>query len=522
MTFHTLLSGAAFAALALVAAPAAAATCENLAGVKLPDGVVESATPTAASDSIALGGSMPGLPAPAAFCRVKVRLKPTASSDIGVEVWLPEKAAWNGKFLGAGNGGYGGGFMGPFLMMRGGVAKGFAAAGTDMGHTGKSDTDASWALGQPEKIKDFGYRANHLTARAAKTLITAYYGGAPKLSYFHGCSDGGREALMEASRFPDDYDAIIAGAPAAPWTRLMTAFAWNAQTVAATPIPAAKLAVVQNAVMAQCDKQDGVADGVLENPAACHFDPKTVQCKTGDAADCLTPAQITALRRIYSGPTTRGGRSLYPGFPVGGEAVPGAWDSWIVKPDGQHAKFSTEFFRNMVFDDVSWNPATFDAERDLKSARARQGGTLDSDNADLSAFKARGGKLILYHGWADAAIPAGSTIEYYKALEARTGGDFVRMFLMPGMSHCLGGPGPNVFDALGTLDAWRGGGPAPEQMIATKFDNDLFGFLGFPAKPVRTRPICVWPKTARWDGKGSTDEAASFACVTENSVSRRP
>jgi feruloyl esterase len=274
--------------------------------------------------------------------------------------------------------------------------------------------------------------------------------------------------------------------------------------------------------MAQCDKQDGVADGVLENPAACRFDPKTVQCKTGDAADCLTPAQIAALRRIYSGPTTRGGRSLYPGFPVGGEAVPGAWDSWIVKPDGQHAKFSTEFFRNMVFDDVSWNPATFDAERDLKSARARQGGTLDSDNADLSAFKARGGKLILYHGWADAAIPAGSTIEYYKALEARTGGDFVRMFLMPGMSHCLGGPGPNVFDALGTLDAWRGGGPAPEQMIATKFDNDLFGFLGFPAKPVRTRPICAWPKTARWDGKGSTDEAASFACVTENSVSRRP
>lgn len=522
MTARLFLSGAAFAALALAAAPAAAASCEDLKSVKLPDGVVESATPTAATDSIALSPTLPGLPAPAAFCRVKVRLKPTAGSDIGVEVWLPEKAAWNGKLLGTGNGGYGGSFAGPFIMMRGGVAKGYAAAGTDTGHTGKSDVDASWALGQPEKIKDFGYRANHLTAATAKALVAAYYGAGPQRSYFHGCSDGGREALMEASRFPGDYDAIIAGAPAAPWTRLMSAFAWNAQTLAASPIPKAKLAVVQTAVMAQCDRLDGVADGVLENPAACRFDPKTVQCKAGDAADCLTPAEVGALRKIYSGPTTRAGRALFPGFAVGGEAVPGAWESWIVKPDSQHAKFSTEFFRNMVYDDAGWSLASFDVERDLKAARARQAATLDSDNADLSAFKARGGKLILYHGWADAAIPPGSTIEYYKAVQAKTGGEFVRLFMLPGMSHCLGGPGPNAFDALEALDAWRGGGPAPEQMIATKFDNDLFGFLGFPVKTVRTRPICAWPKTARWDGKGSSDEADSFACVAEAGVNRRP
>lgn len=515
-TVRRLLQGAAFAALASMAAGSAAAgTCEDLKGAKLQDGVVESATPTAANDSIALGGALPGLPAPAAFCRVKVRLKPTASSDIGVEVWLPEKAAWNGKFLGSGNGGYGGGFAGPFIMMRGSLAQGYAAAGTDMGHTGKKDTDATWALGQPEKIKDFGYRANHLTAGAAKTLIAAYYGAGPKLSYFHGCSDGGREALMEAHRFPDDYDAIIAGAPAIPWTKLMSSFAWNAQTIAAGPIPKAKLAVVQNAVLAQCDKLDGVADGVLENPAACRFDPGVLQCKTGDGADCLTSTELASLRRIYAGPTTRGGASIYPGFPVGGEAIAGAWDTWITKVDGQHANFSTEFFRAMVFDDPNWNLAAFDVERDLKAAQARQSETLDSGNPDLRAFKARGGKLILYHGWADAAIPAQSTINYYKAVQAKTGGDFVRLFMLPGMSHCLGGPGPNIFDAVGTLDAWRGGGAAPEQMIATKFDNDLFAFVGFPSAPVRTRPICAYPQVARWDGKGSTDAAASFACVKQ-------
>jgi feruloyl esterase len=346
-------------------------------------------------------------------------------------------------------------------------------------------------------------------------VIAAYYGGPAKQAYFHGCSDGGREALMEAQRFPGDYDAIIAGAPASPWTRLMSAFMWNDRTLAAAPIPNAKLPLLQNAALAQCDKLDGVADGVMEDPRLCRFDPGVLECKAGDADDCLTASQLAAARAIYRGPITRAGKPLFPGFPAGGEAIPNGWDMWISGPNAQHGRFATEFFRWMVFADAAWDPKSFAIERDLKIAQTRQGGDLDADNPDLSAFKARGGKLILYHGWGDAAIPPQNTIDYYSAVRAKTAGadDFVRLFMAPGMSHCLMGPGPNSFDVLGAIDAWKTTGVAPETLTATKFDNDLLGYLGFPAKPVRTRPLCAYPKTARWNGVGSTDEAGSFACV---------
>jgi feruloyl esterase len=512
-----LLRGAALGLLAATCAAGmaqAAPSCEGLAGAKIADGVVESARPTAASDTIVLGGGMPGLPAGAAFCRVKLRLKPTPASDIQAEVWLPAAGAWNGKLLGGGNGGYGGSLAGPIIAMRGAVARGYVAAGTDMGHTVVSDIDASWALNQPEKVKDFGYRANHLTALAAKALSAAYYGSGPKLSYFHGCSDGGREALAEAQRFPEDYDAIAAGAPANPWTRLMSAFVWNSRAAAAAPLATSKLSVLTRAVMSQCDKLDGVQDGVLENPKACRFDPGVVQCKAGDHADCLTAAEVATARKIYAGPTTKAGRSIYPGFAPGGEAV--GWDGWITGAKASQGRFGTEFYRYMVFGDPHWDAAGFDIDRDLKIAQSRQGKTLDTDNPDLSAFKARGGKLILYQGWADAAIPPQSTIDYYTAAKARTRGsdEMLRLFMVPGMSHCLLGPGPNVFDVLSTLDSWRSNWTAPERIVATKYDNDLFAYLGLPAKPVRTRPLCAYPKIARWNGSGSTDEAANFACVS--------
>jgi len=514
---HALMRSAALGVLAATCAAGAARaapSCESLAGMKVADGVVESARPTVASEVITLGGGMPGLPAGAAFCRVKLRLKPTPASDIQAEVWLPATASWNGKLLGAGNGGYGGSMAGPIIAMRGAVAKGYVAAGTDMGHTVISDIDASWALSQPEKVKDFGYRANHLTAVAAKALSAAYYGSGPKLSYFHGCSDGGREALAEAQRFPDDYDAIAAGAPANPWTRLMSAFVWNSRVVAAAPLPASKLAILTQAVMSQCDKLDGVQDGVLENPKACRFDPGAVQCKAGDRADCLTPAEVATARKIYAGPTTRAGKSIYPGFPPSGEAV--GWDGWITGPKASQGRFGTEFYRYMVFGDPRWDAAGFDIERDLKIAQSRQGKALDTDNPDLSAFKARGGKLMLYQGWADAAIPPQSTIDYYTSAKSRTAAsqDALRLFMVPGMAHCLLGPGPNVFDVLSTLDSWRTTGTPPERIVATKYDNDLFAYLGLPAKPLRTRPLCAYPKIARWNGSGSTDEAANFACAS--------
>ena len=287
-----LIRNASLGALAALgfagAASAQTNACAGLVGLKLDGGVVENATPLAATDTIALGAPLPALPVGSPFCRVHARLKPTPTSDIQVEVWLPPASAWNGKLLSAGNGGYGGGFGGPFLLMRGGLARGYAGAGTDMGHTTAGDIDAKWALGQPEKIKDFGYRANHLTAVTAKALIKAYYGSAQKRAYFHGCSDGGREALMEAQKFPEDYDGIIAGAPASPWSKLMSSFLWTdkvAHSVPEATLTPAKLAIVQQAVLAQCDKLDGVADGIVENPLACRFDPARHPVQDGRCAE---------------------------------------------------------------------------------------------------------------------------------------------------------------------------------------------------------------------------------------------
>ncbi len=510
----------ALAALGFAGAAAAQTNaCAALVGLKLDGGVVESATPLAATDSISLGGPLPALPAGAPFCRVHARLKPTPASDIQVEVWLPPASTWNGKLLSAGNGGYGGGFGSPFLLMRGALARGYAGAGTDMGHTSVGDIDAKWALGQPEKIKDFGYRANHLTAVTAKVLIKAYYGSAQTRAYFHGCSDGGREALMEAQKFPEDYDGIIAGAPASPWTKLMSSFLWTDRVARSAPEAAltpAKLAIVQSAVLAQCDKLDGVADAIVENPLACRFDPAVIQCKAGDAANCLTAAQADTVRTLHRGLVGRDGRQVFNGYPPGGEAIPGAWDGWITGAKAQHGQFAREFFRYMVFDDANWDPKDFDILKGWGTARSKYAGILDADNADLRPFTSRGGKLLMYQGWADAAIAPGNSIDYFTAVKGKLGpaaDGSARLFMVPGMSHCLTGPGPNVFDVLGAMDGWKETGTAPEQMIATKFDNDIMGYMGFPAKALRTRPLCAYPKVAKWDGKGSSDSAASFACA---------
>jgi len=495
-------------------------SCTALTGLALADGKVVKAEQVAKGGMVNTKEGTPGLPSQAAFCRVYAELSPTPRSKIKVEVWLPLAGAWNGKLLGAGNGGYGGSMLLPQLTMQGALAKGYATVGTDMGHVGTADTDGKWALNEPDRIVDFGHRANHLASGVGKAVIAAYYGSAPKAAYFQGCSDGGREALMEAQRYPDDYDAIIAGAPANAWTRLMTAFMADDRAVFARPesaIPNAKLKLLQDAALAQCDAKDGVKDGVLDDPRQCGFDPAVLQCKPGegDGASCLTAPQVAAARTLYRGTFDAKGRKFFPGYMPGAEAVPGAWDVWLTGPKAQHGIFSGEFFRNMVYSNPDWQNASFDLARDYAAAR-RLAPVLDSDNPDIRPFLKRGGKLILYHGWNDAAIAPENTIDYYQAVRKRVGKaaeSSVRLFMAPGMSHCLAGPGPNVIDALGTLDKWRQGGPAPETMIATKYDNDLFGYLGFPAKPVRTRPLCAFPKVARWIGTGSTDDAANFTCV---------
>lgn len=503
---------------AQTAAASAPGTCEALTGMKVAGGKITAAFQVRPGETIVTEVGKPGLPASAAFCRVQAVMTPTARSEIKVEVWLPEGAAWNGKLLGSGNGGYGGTITLPGLTMRGGVAKGYAATGSDMGHAVTGDVDAKWALNEPEKIIDFGHRANHVAAVFAKQVIETYYPKPLAASYFHGCSDGGREALNEAQHYPADYDAIIAGAPANPWTKLMSAF--MADHIAAfgkpeSAIPNAKLKLLQTAALAKCDAKDGVTDGVIDDPRTCGFDPAVLQCKAGDAADCLTKAQVDTAKALYRGSVDARGKSLFPGTMPGAEAVQGTWDLWLTGPNAQHGRFATEFFRYMVHSNANWQPTDFNPVTDPKLATQKFGNTLDA-GTDLRAFYKRGGKLMLYHGWYDAAIPPGNTINYFNGLRAkapREAASSVRLFMVPGMSHCLGGPGANVFDALETLDKWKQGGAAPERIIATRYDNAFFGYLGLPAKALGTRPLCAYPKVAKWNGSGSTDDAANFACV---------
>jgi feruloyl esterase len=509
-------------ALVLAGNAHAATPCDDLAKVRIPGATITAvkAMAVGAPQEIEVFG-IPPLPTSTAYCRVNATLAPTSSSSIRVEVWLPLEGAWNGKLMATGNGGYGGTLGGPRLAMRPAVQAGYAVAGTDMGHTEDgAGGSADWALNQPEKIIDWGHRANHETAVFAKALVAAHYGKGPRRAYFSGCSDGGREALMEAQRYPGDFDGIVAGAPANDWTRLMGSFAWSWKAVHEVPasrISDTLLPVIQKAALAQCDKLDGVADGVIEDPRRCRFDPVVVQCKDGQTKECLTSDQVAGLRKLYQGPRDAKGRAIFPGYPAGGEATPGAWPLWISGEKAQHPSFARSFFANFVYSDTGWQLAQMNPEKDLKAARVIAP-TVASDNPDLSAFKARGGKLILFHGWSDAAITPLATIQYYDAVRAKMGvksaDAFSRLFMVPGMSHCFGGPGTNSFDMLATLDMWVDGGKAPDIVIAAKTDNDYAGLLGMPAETVRTRPLCAYPKVAQWDGKGSTDKAASFSCRT--------
>jgi hypothetical protein len=520
------LRSSAFAgALALFSvsfASGAKASCEDLATFPLTDGKITSAVAISENSAIPLSLLPVSMVAPVGFCRVAATLMPSSDSAIMAEVWLPDPAKWNGKFLGSGNGGFGGSVSGPALDMRMALAKGYATAGDDLGHEITAVVvDGTWVIGHPEKVKDFAYRADHVTAEFAKALIAAYYGRPPQFSYFRGCSNGGHEALMEAERYPADYDGIIAGAPANSWTHIMAGFLWNETALFGKPesqIPQGKLAVIQDAVLAQCDTLDGVKDGIINDPAMCHFDPAVLLCKSGDAPNCLTPPQLDALRKIYDGPVNpRTGKSIYPGFPPGSEGLPQNWDFWITGPKAAQSQFGSQFFGGFVVADPKWDFRTFDFDRDVARTDAELGPVINSNNPDLKAFAARGGKLILFQGWADAAITPWGTIQYYRDIQQKMHPDqaqrFVRLFMAPGMMHCAGGPGPNTFDAVAAIEQWREKNQAPETLVAARYANPAAALTGKPlGEPLSTRPLCAYPKVAHWIGKGSPDEAQNYVC----------
>jgi hypothetical protein len=519
--------------------------CADLQKLGLPDTKIVTAEQYGAGQFPTLRGTPAEMAAAAKFlpalCRVVAELTPTSDSSIKMELWMPVEH-WNGRFRGQGNGGFAGEV--PYQAIGLSVFDGYASAGTDTGHAAAFD-DAAWANGHPEKIADFGYRGVHLMTERSKQIVAAYYGSPAKHSYFAACSDGGREALMEAQRFPADYDGILAGAPAYNWTALVTTSLHNAQVQIATPesyIPASKLATISNAVLAVCDKNDGVADGIITEPDACHFRPSTLMCKADakDTSGCLTAPQVKTLEELYAGFHGRDGKLVFPGYAVGGEADPGGWTPWITgSAPGKSLAFAfpNSYFKNMVYDgdksEADWDLKTASIDDAYKAANAKTAADLNATDPNLAPFIARGGKLILYHGWSDPAISPYSTIDYYRRVLSTTGKaateGSVRLYMVPGMDHCTGGPGTDSFgqfgwlptqglddpkrDAYLALEHWVEGGAAPAEIIATKYASGT-GESQFEApKVTMTRPLCPYPKVAKYDGKGDADKASSFACA---------
>ena len=535
MRHQALKLSAALAAM-LPAQAHAAKGCEELRTLALPKASVTAATvvPAGIYPPQPAGGAAKPMKLPS-YCRVEGVARPTSDSEIKFELWLPVGEAWNGKFQQMGNGGYAGSILGATIA--GGVSAGYATAATDDGHVGPAPT---FAIGHPEKVVDFGHRAVHLTAEHAKAIVQAFYGKAASRSYFFGCSDGGREALMEAQKYPADFDGIIAGAPASNWNGLLAGAVWNWRALNEAPgsmIPVAKLAAIQAAVVKLCDKNDGVGDGLIEDPRTCHFSPAVLRCTGADGPTCLTDPQITALEKIYGGPrSAASNQQIYPGMVPGTEGFPGNWNPWLVgtSPTGLplQAWFGTTFYSAMVYEDPKWDYRGYDLDRDLAKAMAKTGGILDSNDPNLAPFRDRGGKLLQYHGWGDAAISAHSSIDYYervrRTLAASKGkpiDEFYRLFMAPGMGHCGGGAGMNHFgnelsedtkgdpdrDVRAALERWVEKGVAPDRLVASGVRSG--DPVGDPTKETKiTRPLCAYPKTAHYKGSGSTDDAANFAC----------
>ncbi|MEJ0075490.1 MAG: tannase/feruloyl esterase family alpha/beta hydrolase [Alphaproteobacteria bacterium] len=566
MHHRHLLVGSAVALVASAAfsaAPAAATPCTNLSGLQLQHTIITSATDNDSGTFVPPGAApLTGLPA---FCRVTATITPMSDSTIKIEVWLP-KTTWNGRFLGTGGGGFQGVITYSELAL--GIQQGFASTNSDLG-TGSSGCNplfcgsagnmgnplaiafgdpaspSTGLFGDPERIKDFGYRAIHLMTLRGKEIANAFYHHAAQTAYFAGCSTGGQNALMEAQRFPEDYNGVLAGAAAFNRTHLHMAGLASWQNTHKTPgrfIQPGQMTLINNAVLAQCVGQDGgvTTDPFLTDPRDCKFDPKVLQCTGSNLPPaCLSAEQVTTMRNYYAGTSDpQNGQLINPGGARGSEtddilALGLAFQERLPEPafDGL---FYWVFGSGFGVPSSATNYANFDFHRDVRTVDDQLADTLNAVSTDLSDFNRRGNKLLMYHGWADPLIPPQSSINYFNAVakidrgngpdrddvqkvDFRPGEDpkldktqrYARLFMVPGMFHCSGGPGPNVFDALTPLVQWVEQGVAPETILATKFVADT------PPAVQMTRPLCLYPKVAKYKGSGATNVAANFVCVTD-------
>jgi feruloyl esterase len=519
------------------AAPAAADSCSDLkTTLPLPNTVITLAQSYAAGDVVT--GT---ITAPVALCRVAGNVKPGPQSNVNFEVWIPVAAKWNGKYQQVGNGGFAGAI--PFAAIANATSRGYAAAGTDDGTSGPP-RGAPAFIGNQDVLLDYGYRAIKATTDDSRAIVEHLTGQSPTYSYFVGCSDGGREALQEAQRFPNDFDGIIVGSPVNDQVgEFGASYLWDMQATLAGPqttpgipdayIPASKLPLLTNAALAACVGKDGgvASDAFLSDPSQCFFDPGVVQCRHGaDPDTCLTRAQVEAARKIYAGPHDHG-VLLFPGYEPGGESAPGDWSTWITgsSPAAPGAQFGLGFgFACDLMQGVtSCNYLGVDVVQQDDAARQLLQPILSSVNPDLRAFKANGGKMIQYAGWADAAIAPQNGLNYYRKVTHAMGDphDFYRVFMVPGMAHCAGGAGPNAFgngtsngpvidadhDLVKALERWVEQGIAPDRIIATHYTNND------PTKPVAfQRPLCPYPQRGQYVGHGDPNDAASFACVAHH------
>ncbi len=499
-----LVARCSLVAIALAAGShASAATCDSLKTLRLNSAAIDSVEVVAAgsfTQPAARGGrgnAMSDLPA---FCRVSLTARPSSDSDIKIEIWLPVQN-WNQKYEAVGNGAWTGTIG--YAAMADALRRGYATSSTDTGHMGGS---ASFAMGHPEKAIDFAYRSEHDMVLHSKAIIDAFYGSAPKYSYWNGCSAGGRQALKDAEMFPADFDGIIAGSPGLDWSGRSAQAVRIAQLLEnqAARLNAAQQKRLHAAVLDACDANDGLKDGLIANPVACKFDPKVLQCQAAGSdgsGDCLTAAQVDVVRALYS-PIKTKTREI-AGLAYGSEG------NWTELGWSQSARATgLDHYRYLVYNDPEWTISKFDPSTDPAKLEQGPSGQIDARSPDLKAFFARGGKLLMYHGWADPQISPLNATTYYEQVAKVSGGaakisNSYRLFMAPGMAHCGGGEGPNDFDKIGTLEQWVETGKAPDQIIASHAQRGAVD---------RTRPLCPYPQIATYKGTGSIDEATNFVC----------